>query len=460
MRPARLRVLLASILTTALAASLATALDDAASASGPARAAAQEAATNPVTPGNFTGYGFDQCLAPDQATMDKWLQQSPVLAVGIYISGDSRACRNQPHLTPQWVATQLRKGWRLLPITLGPQASCQPRFPRYHDDFKINPAPSSSGRYPAARKEGAAEARKTVAVAKALGIVPGSTLCYDMEGFDSSNKDCRESALAFLSAWTRQLHDLDYVSGVYSSAGSGIRSLDDARVHRPQAFDLPDRIWIARWDGVANTSTSYIREDGWRPGNRVKQYQGGHDEVWGNVRINIDRNFLALGDSTVAPESHCGGVNLNFRQFQGLRPPAGGTKSPETKVRAMQCLLKERGVYDGQLTGAYNDKTVAAINAWHSRLGFEASESWTRRDWITAFVYGGHPVLKFGSRGGYVRRVQRALNAADLENQLAVSGIYDGATATAVRKYQTKVKIPVSGVTNTMTWAKLRVGKW
>src|SRR5689334_16499676 len=62
--------------------------------------AAPARATNVVTPGDFTGYGFDQCLTPSQSAMDTWLTSSPFLAVGIYISGDSRACRNQPNLTP------------------------------------------------------------------------------------------------------------------------------------------------------------------------------------------------------------------------------------------------------------------------------------------------------------------------------------------------------------------------
>src|SRR4051812_47424252 len=65
-----------------------------AEADGSARPATRQAA-NVVTPGDFTGYGFDQCLAPDQASMDRWLQSSPFLAVGIYIAGDSRACRSQ-----------------------------------------------------------------------------------------------------------------------------------------------------------------------------------------------------------------------------------------------------------------------------------------------------------------------------------------------------------------------------
>ena len=150
---------------------------------------------NVVTPGDFTGYGFDQCHAPDQRSMNKWLTYSPFLAVGIYISGNSRACRDQPNLTPEWISTQLAKGWRLLPITLGPQASCQPRFPRYQDDPKINPKRGTDGLYQWARAQGTAEATKTVTDAQALGIVPGSTLWYDLEGFDDGLTDCRESAL-------------------------------------------------------------------------------------------------------------------------------------------------------------------------------------------------------------------------------------------------------------------------
>ena len=104
--------------------------------------AAPAHAENVATPGDFTGYGFDQCVAPTQSAMDAWWKKSPFTAVGIYISGDSRACRTQPNLSSTWVATQVARGWRLLPIALGPQASCQPRFPRYKDDFKISPSPT------------------------------------------------------------------------------------------------------------------------------------------------------------------------------------------------------------------------------------------------------------------------------------------------------------------------------
>src|SRR5205085_10282231 len=136
------------------------------------------------------------------------------------------------------------------------QARCSTSLPRYGDDETINPKPGKTGSYRKARDQGRDQADASVAAAQALGIAKGSTLWYDLEGFDSTLKNCRESALAFLSATTTRLHKLGWVSGVYSSAGSGIKILDDARVNRPDAFALPDRIWIARWDMEANTSTS------------------------------------------------------------------------------------------------------------------------------------------------------------------------------------------------------------
>ena len=49
-------------------------------------------------------------------------------------------------------AERIARGWRLLPIALGPQASCQPRFPRYQDDFKISNKPA--GGYATAAAQG------------------------------------------------------------------------------------------------------------------------------------------------------------------------------------------------------------------------------------------------------------------------------------------------------------------
>ena len=416
-------------------------------------APADSVTANVATPGAFHGYGFDQCLAPTQKAMNVWLRQSPYLAVGIYISGASRACRHQPNLTPAWVTTQLRNGWRLLPITLGPQASCNSRFPRYGNDPRISADPGKNGRYAAARRQGATEADRTVAAAKALGLSPGSTMWYDLEGFDATNQRCRYSAMAFLSAWTRQIHALHYVSGVYSSAGSGIWMLDEARVKTPTAYHLPDQIWIARWDGRANTSTTYIRSDGWQPGGRMKQYVGGHDERYGGVTINIDRDYLSLGTPKAPVESHCGGVPVDFTDY-----PRVTDASDPALVKALQCLLTEQKAYAGRLSGKLNPATLTAINAWQQAHQLHERPFWNRRAWMSLLATGQQPVLKIGSTGPAVRDLQRTLNAATSGTDLPVTGIFAKLTNAALRSWQGAVSLRASGVANPGTWSALASG--
>lgn len=406
-----------------------------------------------ATPGNFTGYGFDQCETVSQKTMDTWLRTSPFLAVGVYISGKSRACRTQANLTPTWVDTQLRNGWRILPITLGPQSSCVGRFPRYGPTIDPTIRESSTNGYAAARKQGTAEAQSAVAAAKKLGIAVKSTLWYDLEGWSPvSDVSCRESALSFLQAWTKELHRLGYVSGVYSSAGSGMVILDKARINRP-TYVLPDYIWIARWDGVANTSTSYISEAGWNPHRRVKQYQGGHNETWGGVTVNIDRNFLDVGRGSVAAaETHCGGVVVDYLKYETLVPRT----TLRSKVSVVQCLLKEQGYWEGGLKGWYGKSLTAAILRWQEDRGFTPTTTWSRKHWASLLSWGPRTIIKFGSAGSAVRRLQRALNAD--RAAIPVTGVFDKATDSALRQWQATVGTNVTGVAALPTWWRLNAG--
>ena len=407
-----------------------------------------------ATPGNFTGYGFDQCETVSQKTMDTWLRTSPFLAVGVYISGNSRACRTQANLTPAWVDTQLRNGWRILPITLGPQSSCVGRYPRYGPTIDPTIKESSTNTYAAARDQGTLEAQRAVAAATKLGIAVNSTLWYDLEGWSPvSDVSCRESALSFLQAWTRELHKLGYVSGVYSSAGSGMVILDNARKNRPK-YVLPDYIWIARWDGMANTSTTYISDDGWNPHRRVKQYMGGHNETWGGVTVNIDRNYLDVGRGSVAAaETYCGGVRLGFVSYEELVPRTEN----RIQVSAVQCLLKEQGFWEGGLKGWYGARLRAAIERWQTARGFEITATWSRPHWVAALSHGDRRIIKFGSAGSAVRRLQRALNADGAG--IAINGVFGPATDTALKAWQKRMGLNPTGVAADATWWRLNVGK-
>lgn len=409
-------------------------------------------ATNVATPGNFTGYGFDQCLAPSQDAMDSWLHSSPFWAVGIYISGDSRACPSQPNLTPRWISAQLRKGWRLLPITLGPQASCTTRE-RYLSHVRISADPTN--RYATARRQGRGEALKTVNRAQRLGLSVRSTLWYDIEAFDITPTNCRESALSFLSAWTKKLHRLHYVSGVYSSAASGVKMLDDAMTNRPGKFAMPDQIWIADWNGRADVYSSYVRNSSWMPHKRVHQYRGGHDETWGGVRINIDSNFLDVGTGSVAPRplELCGGVDIDFRDYPTVRL---GSRGP--LVAAGQCLLSRGGWYDGRVDGVFDTETRRAVREFRISAGISRGGVLSRSPWTALLVRGeDDPLMKYGSAERAVRRLQRALNAADAAG-LSPAGVFAARTTTAVKAYQREHGMAATGVVTGRLWKLLRAG--
>ncbi len=408
-------------------------------------------ASNKVTPGNFTGYGFDQCVAPTQRTMDTWLTSSPYWAVGIYISGDSRGCPTQPNLTPGWISQQLSNGWRLLPLTVGPQASCSARD-RYQGEVRISA--SSTHDFAQARQQGHNEAAKSVNAAQRLGISTGSTLWYDIEGFDISATQCRESAISFLSAWTNKLHTLGYVSGIYSSASSGIKMLDDANAYSPGRYAIPDQVWIADWNGIADVESSYVRYSSWRPHKRVHQYQGGHDETYGGVTINVDSNFMSLGRGSAAPKPRktCG-VRVDFGSYHRLAQGADGTE-----VKALQCLLTHKGTFGGGITGAFNRATHRALVAYQTEHRIKATGVTTLRTWTAILAEGIGPVLKFGSVGNGVRRVQRALNAA-VDARLSVTGVFDSSSTAAVERYQRVRGMPANGVVATDTWAQLEAGR-
>lgn len=241
----------------------------------------------PATPGRLTGYAFDTCHTPSQAAMDAWWTDSPYRAVAVYVSGDNRACDKEPGLTSAWVARQLRTGWRVLPVTVGRQAVCWNPASKKVSRIAADPAEATT--------QGKAEARAALDAVGRLGITPGSTLWLDVEGFSNTSPkttayaDCLRSLVAFVQGWTARVKASDYLSGVYSSAASGMKALADAT----GAADLPDRIWIAQWNDTPTSASSYVPGQLWS-GQRVHQYAGSHQETYGGITLEIDSNWVEL----------------------------------------------------------------------------------------------------------------------------------------------------------------------
>ncbi|CAM3806482.1 glycoside hydrolase domain-containing protein [Nocardioides zeicaulis] len=402
----------------------------------------------------LSGYAFDARCAPTQEQMDAWLTASPFWAAGVYIGGSTASCRTtatdpgQPHLDATWVARQRAAGWRVLPIWVGPQASCS----TYPD--RIDPAPAAD--YAAADARGRAEAAAAVARARELGLPSRTTLWYDLEGgFDVTSDDCRRSALRFLSGWTLALHDLGYRSGVYSSVSAGIHALDNADNLSPGSYAMPDQVWYAWYNGRADADVDeqWVRGSSWE-GERVHQYEAHTLASYGGVALTIDRNYLELDGGSRAPRrlTACGGTRIDVPGSTRLHL---GDRGP--RVAALQCVLRTQARYHGRLDGIFDRDVQRAVRAFQRRADLRATGRTDPRTWSSLFARGSTPLLKVGSDGPAVLRLERALRAGGLRS-VEVTGVYTDRTARGVRRYQDRVGQAPTGVVTDETWQALQTG--
>ena len=259
--------------------------------------------------GVFTGLGFDACSAPSEGRMSAW-SGSSYGAVGIYIGGTNMAC-TQPNLSAGWVSDESAAGWRMIPTYVGLQAPSNDC-----GCAAIDPGHAGS--------EGAAAASDAVAQASAVGLGPGNPIYFDMEGYTRSRTNT-SAVLRFLSAWTSTLHAQGYQSGVYSGANSGIRDLVAAR---GTDVEEPDDIWMADWNGEQSTASPYVPSGDWSNHDRLHQYEGGHDETHGGVRLNVDSNYLdgatAAATAPSAPPPVPDGTYVQVTGSEDVYEIAGG----------------------------------------------------------------------------------------------------------------------------------------
>ena len=212
--------------------------------------------------------------------MTSWKHASPFNVIGVYIGGANKGCA-QPNLTSGWVGAVVGQGWKLLPLWVGPQASCT----ALHGTTKL------STDVVTARYQGNAEANAAANAAVALGLPGPTPIYYDMEAYTRGSK-CSGSVQSFSNGWVETLHARGYRGAVYSSLCSGV--LDLAVSYENPAFARLDAIWIAAWNDQPNIfgfGPPCTLGDGYWPSHqRVHQFKGGHNETWGGVQINIDSN--------------------------------------------------------------------------------------------------------------------------------------------------------------------------
>ena len=402
------------------------------------------AKAKPGAPGSLTGYGFDACSAPPQAVMDAWWEQSPYSAVGIYIGGSNRLCKDQPELTAGWVRTQQRTGWHLLPVQVGPQASCSGYADRMSSDLAT------------AKQQGSAEAATAIATARGLGIGSGSTLYYDLEDYDLAPDDCRRAALSFLSGWTEALHGAGYDSGVYSNIAAAITSLDLADRADPTAYTMPDDIWFAWANGTGRhrhrRARAQRRVERPRPGPPVRPRRTADlRRLHPHDRRQLARRRQGFGRVAVA-------AAVPWRRRGPAEVPHAAPGLARTRGRGGAVRPAQAGADEGTAQRALRQADRRRGEEGAAEAGPEADREDHPQDLGGAAGPRAAPLLKVGSTGDPVRRLQRALTAA-LGKRVKVDGAVSKATERAVRKYQRKSHLPETGVVTDEVWERLRSGR-
>jgi hypothetical protein len=243
--------------------------------------------------------GFDLAFAPSESDMQIWLQSSPYRDIGVYVGGCNvtavpksgpNGCGTNPpsagtkqtntNLDSTWVSDVSSMGWGIMPLWVGPQASCISGNP---SSFYLIDTSTSTSAY----NEGVSEADSAAAAATALGM-SDSIVYYDMEAYSTNNTSCSATVGQFLSGWVNELHAQGFQAGVYG-----------APYNAGDWSNPPDAIWAFYPDGVSTAADlNGVLSGNWVQ-RRIHQYCAGgsvqpcpspSQQTWGGVTLGTSPN--------------------------------------------------------------------------------------------------------------------------------------------------------------------------
>ncbi|MFD4124284.1 N-acetylmuramoyl-L-alanine amidase [Streptomyces globisporus] len=179
----------------------------------------------------------------------------------------------------------------------------------------------------------------------------------------------------------------------------------------------------------------------------------GHSEAPGATHTdpgpNWDWNhYMQLIDG----DPGSGGDALTFPVYTTQQ---SGSSGPQ--VAAVQTLLTAQKYNPGTVDGLFGATTKSAVQAFQRARSLDADGTVGPKTWTALLSAGTTPLLKQGSSGDAVKRLQRALTAA-LGKTVGVDGSFGPTTDTAVRSYQTTRKLGVDGQVGPATWTALQNG--
>ncbi|MGW3290707.1 glycoside hydrolase domain-containing protein [Streptomyces sp. NPDC001002] len=221
----------------------------------------------------YTGRAFDTCAAPSLSAMKAW-KGGLYGAAAVYIGGKNRGCA-QPNLTASWVKSVSAVGWKLIPLYVGAQPSCQTGS----SPEKLTAATAAS--------LGTKDATDAVSKASALGMKAGSPIFLDMESYDITNKACNDAVLTYVRSFDKTLHAKTYRAGYYGFTSSSAKAIANAT----DKTDLPGNLWYALWDKQNTTTKDWpFGATQFTGHSRGHQYMVNSKETRGGYTITVDRD--------------------------------------------------------------------------------------------------------------------------------------------------------------------------
>jgi peptidoglycan hydrolase-like protein with peptidoglycan-binding domain len=125
--------------------------------------------------------------------------------------------------------------------------------------------------------------------------------------------------------------------------------------------------------------------------------------------------------------------------------------SNDPAVRDLQEALKALGYDPGPIDGVFGEKTESAVKKFQQAREIAADGIVGRVTWINIDEADqSEPVLKVGSTGLPVRRLQSRMSAVGFDT--GVDGRFGAKTEAAVKKLQQQFNLRVDGVVGPQTW--------
>ena len=201
---------------------------------------------------------------------------------------------------------------------------------------------------------------------------------------------------------------------------------------------------------------------------------GAFDVLTDSKYLTTDR-YLRRGDILIREDAHTVMVLSNGSAAGGAEEnhPLLKKGASGSDVKRLQEKLKALGYELGTwgADGFFGNDTLSAVRAFQQANGLTVDGIVGTATWSVleskaavgpaeggATDVSGYPVLRKGSSGECVRRLQKGLNAFLVESKAALleeDGLFGGATRTAVRFFQQENGLNADGIVGPKTWAKL-----